>query len=173
MSEAVSFLGRRTHSNTIKLDIRNGKISRYMGKTKPREDYDYAEGQVVDINIRAQKGSKGMLSFLDVTFVNGAYRFIVSTLVSSGAASDMVSRLANIQDFASTIRIDAWPQGKATKVTMSESGKKVPFVPLPRVQKELNGTSIKYNFTDRDDAIVRMVAKIKSSLIDAKTPIRF
>lgn len=50
-----TFLGLRKSPRVTKLDFRNGKISKYTGKGRPREEFDYAEGQGLHEGVRGRE----------------------------------------------------------------------------------------------------------------------
>lgn len=149
-----AFLGLRKGSRITKLDFRNGKISKYTGKGRPREEFDYAEGRVTGISTRTKNNPGGRIDYIDVACENGDNRFILSAIASSAAAADLVGSIANLKDPRSVIRIDAWPLGRVfTRVSVKENGEEVECPHLFKVNKEV-----------RDKLIAEFIGEVNSKL---------
>ncbi len=149
-----TFLGLRRSPRITKLDFRNGKISKYTGKGRPREEFDYAEGRVTGISTRTKESPKGKIDYIDVACENGEHHFILSAIASSGAAADLVGSIAKLKDPNAFIRIDAWPLGRVfTKVSVEENGETVKCPHLFKERREV-----------RDKLIARFIDEVNKKL---------
>lgn len=164
MNENITFAGNRTAMKTKRLDIRQGFLSQYIGPDQPRKEYNYAEGQLEGIAIRSHETPGGEINFLDLHFRNGNAQFIISSIACSSVSADLVSRLANIKDPKSMIRIDVWPKDSFTNCSVRENGEKVPFTTLPKAIKVQNGLKMIIDSTDRDAAVLKLIKDINSRL---------
>lgn len=161
----INFAGRREAENRIaRLDIRKGKFVLWTGKEQPAQEYDYIQGKLLGISLRTRETQNGEMTYLDIHFINGNTRFDVSAIASSSISAELVSKLVNIQDTASTIRIDVWPKGAYTNSSVHENGQKLPFRFLPKVERRQNGFNASIDSTERDTAVKMMIDELNARL---------
>lgn len=164
MQNNASFAGNRASKKTIRFDIRQGHLSQYMGPEKPRREFDYAEGQLEGISIRAHETAGGEINFMDCHFVNGDTKFVISSIASSGVSADIIAHLANLKNPKSTVRVEVWLKGPYTNCSVMENGEKLPFLSLPKAVKVPNGLKMIVDSTDRDTAVLKLIEELNSRL---------
>ncbi len=136
MTNNTSFLGRKAENKTItRLQIKGGKICKWVGQGQPMEQYDYAVGTITGISVRKKETTSGEMAYMDIHFVNGEDRFDISTIASSGIAADLVSRIANVQDFSHQVKVEVWARDNFTNAAVYENGERLPFIILPKPVK--------------------------------------
>ena len=115
MENNIPFAGQReTGGKPVRIDIRRGHFCHWLGRDVNPKEYDYVQGRLTGITLRKRETPNGETTFMDLRFLCGDTRFEVSALASSSISAELVSKLANIQDPASIIRIDVWPKGNYT-----------------------------------------------------------
>lgn len=161
----INFAGRREAENRIAhLDIRKGRFVLWTGKDQPVQEYDYVQGKILGISLRTAETQNGEMTYLDIHFLNGKSRFVVSAIASSSISAEIVSKLVNIQDTTSTIRIDVWPKGAYTNSSVYENGQKLPYRFLPKVERRQNGFNTSIDSTERDAAVKMMIEELNARL---------
>lgn len=162
----MNFVGnRKPEVRTPRFELKNGKITRWIGSDQPVEVYDYCEGILLGIDLRRRDTRNGEMVYCDFHFRNGEDLFDISTIASSGVTADLVSRLKNVKDPAkSTIRIDAWQNNKYTNVFLKENGRPVVHANLPRVQKIDRGVKVECDSSERDAAVMAIIEDINARI---------
>lgn len=162
----MNFVGnRKPEVRTPRFELKNGKISHWIGSDQPVEEYDYCEGCLLGIDLRRRDTRNGEMVYCDFHFRNGEELFDISTIASSGVTADLVSRLKNVKDPAcSTIRIDAWQNNKFTNVFVKENGHPVVHAVLPRVQKIDRGFKVECDSSARDAAVMSIIDEINARI---------
>ena len=164
----MNFVGnRKPEVRTPRFELKNGKITRWMGVDQPAEEYDYCEGCLIGIDLRRRETRNGEIVYCDFHFRNGEELFDISTIASSGVTADLVSRLKNVREPAkSTIRIDAWQNNRFTNVVLKENGQPVMRAVLPRVQKIDRGFKVELDSSSRDAAVMAIIEEINAKIQD-------
>lgn len=163
--QSIEFAGRHNNENrTVRMDIRKGHFSRWMGKDTPTQEYDYIQGKLLGISIRNRETQNGEMTYLDLHFANGDTRFDVSAIASSSISAELISKLANLQDTGSQIRIDVWPKGSYTNCIVYENGQKLPYRFLPKVERRQNGFNTTIDTSERDAAVMKMIHELNARL---------
>ncbi len=162
----MKFVGNRKPEVRIpRLELKNGKFSLWKGNDQTPEEFDYAEGKVLGIEIRHRNTKNGELAYCDFHMENGDERFDISTLASSCVAADLVAYLKNVQDpVNSLLRIDAWQNNRFTNVIMKENGRRVQRFQLPRVQKIERGFTRQIDSSERDAVVMSIIDEINAKL---------
>lgn len=162
----MNFVGNRKPEARIpRFELKNGKLTLWKGTEQPVEEYDYAEGCLLGIDIRRRDTRNGEMVYCDFHMKNGEDLFDISTIASSGVTADLVSRLKNVQDPGnSVIRIDAWQNNKYTNVFMKENGRPVVRAALPRVVKIDRGFKVESDSSERDSAVMRIIEEINAKI---------
>ena len=161
----MDFAGKRSEETRIpRFEVRNGKLCMWMGRDVPAQEYDYAIGRLTGISLRKKKTSNGELAYTDFHFSYGDQRFDISSLASSCVTADLVSRLTNVTDLRSTIRIDVWPNDRYTNVNVRINDTSIPFAHLPRVKRIEHGFKIITDASERDAAVLGHIATINKRL---------
>lgn len=164
----IPFAGIRNAANrTIRFDIRNGKFVQWTGQSQHRREYDFIQGRIAGISLRKRETANGEMAYLDLHFVNGDVRFDVSAIASSSVSAELISKLANIQNVQSTIRIDVWRKEQFTNTVVYENGEKLPFRILPKVEKKQRGFSASYDTSERDAAVMAMIDELNGRIAQA------
>ena len=111
----TNFAGTRDAANhAIRFDIRQGKLAQWMGLGQQRREYDYVQGRRAGISLRKHELPSGEMTYMDIHCQNGETRFDVSALASGSVAVELISKLVNIRDLKSMIRIDVWAKDRYT-----------------------------------------------------------
>ena len=162
----MNYVGNRKPEVRIpRFELKNGKITRWMGVDQPAEEYDYCEGSLIGIDLRRRETRNGEMVYCDFHFRNGEEHFDISTIASSSVTADLVSRLKNVQEPAkSIIRIDAWQNNKFTNVFLKENGLPVLRSILPRVQKIDRGFKVESDSSSRDAAVMAIIDEINAKI---------
>lgn len=162
----MKFVGNRKPEVRIpRLELKNGKFSLWKGSDQAPEEFDYAEGKVLGIEIRHRNTKNGELAYCDFHMENGDERFDISTLASSCVTADLVAYLKNVQDpVNSLLRIDAWQNNRYTNVIMKENGRRVQRFQLPRVQKIERGFTQQIDSSERDAVVMSIIEEINAKL---------
>lgn len=170
MSNNNSFLGRKAENKTItRLQIKGGKICKWVGQGQPIEQYDYAVGTITGISVRKKETASGEMAYMDIHFVNGEDRFDISTIASSGIAADLVSRIANIQDFSHEIKVEVWARENFTNAAVFENGERLPYIILPKPVKVQKGFKVESDTSERDAAVMRLIEAINAKVSAGRT----
>lgn len=165
MEHSIPFAGQRVADNkTIRIDIRRGHFYQWLGRDVPPKEYDYVQGRLVGIALRKRATPNGETTFVDLKFACGDTRFEVSALASSSISAELISKVVNIQDPASVIRIDVWPKENYTNCTVRENGQKLPFRILPKVERRQNGFKTDVDSSERDAAVMRLIVELNGRL---------
>lgn len=101
---------------------------------------------------------------MDIHFQNGETRFDVSALASGSVAVELISKLVNIRDLKSMIRIDVWAKDRYTNSNVDENGEKLPFRILPKVEKKQRGFSAFFDTSERDAAVMAMIDELNGRI---------
>ena len=109
----------------------------------------------------------GEMTYLDVHFKNGEIRFDVSAIASGSVAAELISKLVNIRDLRSMVRIDVWAKDRYTNSSVYENGEKLPFRMLPKVEKRQRGFSASYDTSERDAAVMAMIDELNARIAQA------
>lgn len=167
----MNFVGNRTPEvRATRLELKNGKFTLWKGPDQDPDQYDFAEGQLVGIEIRRRETRNGEMVYCDFHFRNGDERFDISTIASSCVTADIVSRLKNVQDpVHSVLRIDAWQNNRYTNVMMRENGRPVVHANLPRVQKIDKGFKVEMDSSARDAAVMEIIETLNAKLLSENT----
>ena len=164
-SNNTNFAGTRDAANrVIRFDIRQGKLAQWMGLGQQRREYDYVQGHLTGISLRKHEMPSGEMTYLDLHFQNGETRFDVSALASGSVAAELISKLVNIRDVKSLIRIDVWTKDRYTNSSVHENGEKLPFRMLPKVEKKQRGFSASFDTSERDAAVKAMIDEINQRI---------
>ena len=168
MCNNTSFAGTRDAANrSIRFDIRMGKFAQWMGQGKQAREYDYVQGYLTGISLRKHEMPTGEMTYLDVHFKNGEIRFDVSAIASGSVAAELISKLVNIRDLRSMVRIDVWAKDRYTNSSVYENGEKLPFRMLPKVEKRQRGFSASYDTSERDAAVMAMIDELNARIAQA------
>ena len=160
MCNNTSFAGTRDAANrSIRFDIRMGKFAQWMGQGQQSREFDYVQGYLTGISLRKHEMPTGEMTYLDVHFKNGEIRFDVSAIASS--------KLVNIRDLRSMVRIDVWAKDRYTNSSVYENGEKLPFRMLPKVEKRQRGFSASYDTSERDAAVMAMIDELNARIAQA------
>ena len=161
MCNNTSFAGTRDAANrSIRFDIRMGKFAQWMGQGQQSREFDYVQGYLTGISLRKHEMPTGEMTYLDVHFKNGEIRFDVS-------AAELISKLVNIRDLRSMVRIDVWAKDRYTNSSVYENGEKLPFRMLPKVEKRQRGFSASYDTSERDAAVMAMIDELNARIAQA------
>ena len=168
MCNNTSFAGTRDAANrVIRFDIRQGKLAQWMGQGQQSREYDYVQGFLTGISLRKHEMPTGEMTYLDVHFKNGEIRFDVSAIASGGVAAELISKLVNVRDFKSMVRIDVWQKETFTNCVVYENGEKLPFRILPKVERKQKGFSTSYDTSERDAAVMAMIDELNARIAQA------
>lgn len=164
----TTFAGNRDAANrTIRFDIRKGKFAQWMGPDQQRREYDFVQGYLTGISLRKRETAGGEMTYLDLHFVSGGVRFDVSAIASSSVAAELISKLVNIRNTKSSIRIDVWMKEQYTNCTVYENGEKLPFRALPKVERKQRGFSASFDTSLRDEAVMKMIDELNGRIAQA------
>ena len=164
----TNFAGTRDAANrTIRFDIRQGKFAQWMGQGQQSREFDYVQGYLTGISLRKHEMPSGEMTYLDVHFKNGEIRFDVSAIASGSVAAELISKLVNIRDLGSMVRIDVWAKDRYTNSSVYENGEKLPFRLLPKVEKRQRGFSASYDTSERDAAVMAMIDELNARIAQA------
>lgn len=164
----TTFAGNRDAANrTIRFDIRQGKFAQWMGQGQESREYDYIQGHLTGISLRKHELPDGEMTYMDIHFQNGETRFDVSALASGSVAAELISKLVNIRDLKSMIRIDVWAKDRYTNSSVYENGEKLPFRILPKVEKKQRGFSASFDTSERDAAVMAMIDELNARIAQA------
>ena len=168
MCNNTSFAGTRDAANhVIRFDIRQGRLAQWMGLGQQRREYDYVQGRLMGISLRNHELPSGEMTYMDIHFRNGETRFDVSALASGSVAAELISKLVNVQDLKSMIRIDVWTKDRYTNSSVYENGEKLPFRILPKVERKQRGFSTTYDTSERDAAVMDMIDELNGRIAQA------
>lgn len=164
----TSFAGTRDAANhVIRFDIRQGKLAQWMGIGQQRREYDYVQGYLTGISLRKHEMPSGEMTYVDIHFQNGETRFDVSALASGSVAAELISKLVNIRDLKSMVRIDVWAKDRYTNSSVYENSEKLPFRMLPKVEKKQRGFSASFDTSERDTAVMGMIDELNGRIAQA------
>ena len=164
----TNFAGTRDAANrTIRFDIRQGKLAQWMGQGQQAREYDYVQGYLTGISLRKHEMPTGEMTYLDVHFKNGEIRFDVSAIASGSVAAELISKLVNVRDLKSMVRIDVWQKETFTNCVVYENGEKLPFRILPKVERKQKGFSTSYDTSERDAAVMAMIDELNARIAQA------
>ncbi len=164
----TNFAGTRDAANrSIRFDIRQGKLAQWMGQGQQSREFDYVQGYLTGISLRKHEMPTGEMTYLDVHFKNGEIRFDVSAIASGSVAAELISKLVNIRDLRSMVRIDVWAKDRYTNSSVYENGEKLPFRMLPKVEKRQRGFSASYDTSERDAAVMAMIDELNARIAQA------
>ena len=164
----TNFAGTRDAANhVIRFDIRQGKLAQWMGLGQQSREFDYVQGYLTGISLRKHEMPSGEMTYLDVHFKNGQNRFDVSAIASGSVAAELISKLVNIRDLKSIVRIDVWAKDRYTNSSVYENGEKLPFRMLPKVEKRQRGFSASYDTSERDAAVMAMIDELNARIAQA------
>jgi hypothetical protein len=164
----TNYAGTRDAANrVIRFDIRKGKFAQWMGLDQERREYDFVQGFLTGISLRKHEMPSGEMTYLDIHFVNGDTRFNVSAIASGSVAAELISKLVNIRDLKSLVRIDVWQKEQFTNCTVYENGEKLPFRILPKVEKKQRGFSASFDTSERDSAVMAMIDELNARIAQA------
>jgi hypothetical protein len=164
----TNFAGTRDATNrSIRFDIRQGKLAQWMGQGQQSREFDYVQGYLTGISLRKHEMPTGEMTYLDVHFKNGEIRFDVSAIASGSVAAELISKLVNIRDLRSMVRIDVWAKDRYTNSSVYENGEKLPFRMLPKVEKRQRGFSASYDTSERDAAVMAMIDELNARIAQA------
>lgn len=110
------------------------------------------------------------MTYADMHFVNGETRFEVSALASGSVTAELISKLVNVRDLKSMIRIDVWSKDRYTNTSVYENGEKLPFRMLPKVEKKQRGFSASFDTSERDTAVMSMIDELNARITKASRP---
>lgn len=168
MCNNTSFAGSRDAANrSIRFDIRMGKFAQWMGQGQQSREFDYVQGYLTGISLRKHEMPTGEMTYLDVHFKNGEIRFDVSAIASGSVAAELISKLVNIRDPRSMVRIDVWAKDRYTNSSVYENGEKLPFRMLPKVEKKQRGFSASFDTSERDAAVMAMIDELNGRIAQA------
>ena len=168
MCNNTSFAGTRDAANrSIRFDIRMGKFAQWMGQGQQSREFDYVQGYLTGISLRKHEMPTGEMTYLDVHFTTGEIRFDVSAIASGSVAAELISKLVNIRDLRSMVRIDVWAKDRYTNSSVYENGEKLPFRMLPKVEKRQRGFSASYDTSERDAAVMAMIDELNARIAQA------
>ena len=167
----TNFAGTRDAANhVIRFDNRQGKLAQWMGLGQQRREYDYVQGRLTGISLRKHELPSGEMTYADMHFVNGETRFEVSALASGSVTAELISKLVNVRDLKSMIRIDVWSKDRYTNTSVYENGEKLPFRMLPKVEKKQRGFSASFDTSERDTAVMSMIDELNARITKASRP---
>lgn len=155
---------RAKESKITRFDIRRGHFSLWVGQNEPRKEFDFVSGTLKGITLRRKEATSGEMIFMDFLFEKGETRFKVSAIASSSVAAELVSKLANIHEITSELRIDVWAKENFTNCTVRENGEALPFRTLPKTVRKQNGFNTVVDSTERDEAVLKMVDELNLRL---------
>ena len=168
MCNYTSFAGTRDAANrSIRFDIRMGKFAQWMGQGQQSREFDYVQGYLTGISLRKHEMPSGEMTYMDIHFRNGDTHFDVSALASGSVAAELITKLVNIRDLKSLIRIDVWAKDRYTNSSVYENGEKLPFRILPKVEKRQRGFSASYDTSERDAAVMAMIDELNARIAQA------
>jgi hypothetical protein len=168
----TNFAGTRDAANRIiHFDIRKGKLAQWMGPGRQRREYDFVQGCLTGVSLRKHEMPSGEMTYADIHFQNGDTRFVVSALASGSVAAELISKLVNIRDFKSLVRIDVWQKEQFTNCTVYENGEKLPFRILPKVERKQRGFSSSFDTSERDAAVMSMIDELNARIAQASRPV--
>ena len=168
MCKNTSFTGTRDAANRIiRFDIRMGKFAQWMGPGQQRREYDFVQGCLTGISLRKHEMPSGEMTYMDLHFQNGETRFDVSALASGSVAAELISKLVNVRDLKSMVRIDVWQKETFTNCVVYENGEKLPFRILPKVERKQKGFSTSYDTSERDAAVMAMIDELNGRIAQA------
>ena len=163
-----NFAGIRDAANhVIRFDIRQGKLAQWMGLGQQRREYDYVQGRLTGISLRKHELPSGEMTYMDMHFQNGEIRFDVSTIASGSVAAELISKLVNIRNVKSTVRIDVWAKDRYTNSNVYENGEKLPFRILPKIARKQKGFSTSFDTSERDEAVMKMIDELNGRIAQA------
>ena len=164
----TNFAGTRDAANrSIRFDIRMGKFAQWMGQGQQSREFDYVQGYLTGISLRKHEMPTGEMTYLDVHFKNGEIRFDVSAIASGSVAAELISKLVNVRDLKSMVRIDVWQKETFTNCVVYENGEKLPFRILPKVERKQKGFSTSYDTSERDAAVMAMIDELNARIAQA------
>ncbi len=167
-TDNTNFAGTRDAANrTIRFDIRQGKLAQWMGQGQQAREYDYVQGYLTGISLRKHEMPTGEMTYLDVHFKNGEIRFDVSAIASGSVAAELISKLVNVRDLKSMVRIGVWQKETFTNCVVYENGEKLPFRILPKVERKQKGFSTSYDTSERDAAVMAMIDELNARIAQA------
>ena len=170
-SNNTNFAGVRDAANhVIRFDIRMGKFAQWMGLGQQRREYDFVQGCLTGISLRKHEMPSGEMTYMDLHFQNGETRFDVSALASGSVAAELISKLVNVRDLKSMVRIDVWAKDRYTNTSVYENGEKLPFRMLPKVEKKQRGFSASFDTSERDAAVMSMIDELNARITKASRP---
>ena len=164
----TNFAGTRDAANrSIRFDIRQGKLAQWMGQGQQSREFDYVQGYLTGISLRKHEMPTGEMTYLDVHFKNGEIRFDVSAIASGSVAAELISKLVNVRNLKSMVRIDVWAKDRYTNSSVYENGEKLPFRILPKVEKKQRGFSASFDTSERDAAVMAMIDELNGRIAQA------
>ena len=167
----ITFAGiRETAGRTIRLYIRKGMFTQWMGKGQQPQEYDFVQGSLTGISLRKKETHSGEITYLDLHFESGGTRFDVSMEASSSVAAELMSKLANIRDVRSVVRIDVWTKGQYTNCAVREDGERLPFCILPKIVKKQQGFSTSFDTSERDEAVMKIISELNTRIAQVARP---
>lgn len=165
MTNLNNIAGRRESKNkAIRFDVRKGKLSHYCGQNEPREEFDFVQGKLKGIALRTTEVGGGEMTFMDILMENQGSRFSVSSIASGSATAEIISKLVNIRDVNSEIRLEVWAKDNFTNCTIRENGEKLPFRFLPKTVKKQSGFTTSIDSSERDAAVMDMIKELNARL---------
>ena len=163
-----TFTGTRDAANRIiRFDIRMGKFAQWMGPGQQRREYDFVQGCLTGISLRKHELPSGEMTYMDMHFKNGDIRFDVSAIASGSVAAELISKLVNIRNVKSTVRIDVWAKDRYTNSNVYENGEKLPFRILPKIARNQKGFSTSFDTSERDEAVMKMIDELNGRIAQA------
>ena len=138
-----------------------------MGQGQESREYDYIQGHLTGISLRKHELPGGEMTYVDIHFRNGETHFDVSALASGSVAAELISKLVNIRDLKSMVRIDVWQKETFTNCVVYENGEKLPFRILPKVERKQKGFSTTYDTSERDAAVMAMIDELNGRIAQA------
>lgn len=169
MNSYITFAGNREIANKpIRLDIRKGHFTRWMGQGQQPQEYDFVQGNLIGRSLRKRETQAGEMTYIDLHFANGDNRFDVSSIASGSVSAELVSKLVNIRDVRSTIRIDVWAKDQFTNCSVHENGERLPFQILPKVVRNQRGFNAAIDSSERDAAVLAMINELNSRIAQVR-----
>ena len=104
------------------------------------------------------------MTFMDILMENQGSRFSVSSIASGSATAEIISKLVNIRDVNSEIRLEVWAKENFTNCTIRENGEKLPFRFLPKTVKKQSGFTTSIDSSERDAAVMDMIKELNARL---------
>ena len=163
----TNFAGTRAANHVIRFDIRKGKLTQWMGLGQQRLEYDYVQGCLIGISLRKHEMPGGEMTYMDIHLQNGESRFDVSALASGSVAAELISKLVNVKDLKSMVRIEVWAKDRYTNTSVYENGEKLPFRMLPKVERKQNGFSTSFDTSERDEVVMTMIDELNGRIAQA------